>query len=634
MALATLSVDLVARMASYEADMGRAARVSEQAASKISAVFGGIKAAAAGLVAGIGVGGVIALTRSAIDSVDALNDLKDATGASIENISALEDVAARTGTSFDTVGAALVKFNAALKDSKPGSDIANSFDAIGLSVDALKQLDPAEALRQTAVALAGFADDGTKARIVQELFGKSVKEVAPFLKDLAEQGRLVATVTTQQAEEAEKFNKEIFQLQKNAQDLARTLAIDLVTALNATAAKFREGAKAGEGFIVTMLRQTEIARLLGLSQPGGGQTGGASGSFADAGGGRGFTNPAFVKPRILDPFGGSGAKPVPRGPRSTPVAKEEITDAQRALARYVESLQSAIDRTQDLTETEKALNFLRFQGSQGQIPQVRELVLGLAAQIDSEKTLSAETERRIKLKRELAIAEGDAVDAANAALASQRKALDGQINELSGRAGDDRKRELTGRLTELLNSGSIFSADELDRIVRGIGGVNVELEKSKTLAEELGLSFSSAFEDAIVGGKGLGDVLKGLEKDILRIVTRKMVTEPLGNALTGALGGSGGIGGFFGNIFGKLFSADGGGFTGNGPRSGGVDGRGGFLMVGHPNETIVDHSRGQRSGNTVNVTVNQSFGAGTSRATSLQAAADASRALQMAGRNL
>ena len=55
----------------------------------------GVSAALAGIGAGITVGGFITLTKAAIDSLDALNDLKDATGASIENISALEDIARR-----------------------------------------------------------------------------------------------------------------------------------------------------------------------------------------------------------------------------------------------------------------------------------------------------------------------------------------------------------------------------------------------------------------------------------------------------------------------------------------------------------------------------------------------------------
>ena len=42
-------------------------------------------------------------------------------------------------------------------------------------------------------------------------------------------------------------------------------------------------------------------------------------------------------------------------------------------------------------------------------------------------------------------------------------------------------------------------------------------------------------------------------------------------------------------ISGVARSYDGGGYTGDGPRSGGLDGKGGFLAMVHPNETVVDH---------------------------------------------
>jgi len=38
---------------------------------------------------------------------------------------------------------------------------------------------------------------------------------------------------------------------------------------------------------------------------------------------------------------------------------------------------------------------------------------------------------------------------------------------------------------------------------------------------------------------------------------------------------------------------DGGGSTGNAPRAGGLDGKGGFLAMLHPRETVFDHTKGQ-----------------------------------------
>ena len=50
-------------------------------------------------------------------------------------------------------------------------------------------------------------------------------------------------------------------------------------------------------------------------------------------------------------------------------------------------------------------------------------------------------------------------------------------------------------------------------------------------------------------------------------------------------------------------SFEGGGFTGMGARVGGVDGKGGFPAILHPNETVVDHTKGQGMGTNVNITI-------------------------------
>ena len=59
-------------------------------------------------------------------------------------------------------------------------------------------------------------------------------------------------------------------------------------------------------------------------------------------------------------------------------------------------------------------------------------------------------------------------------------------------------------------------------------------------------------------------------------------------------------------------SFDGGGYTGNGSRSGGLDGKGGFWAMMHPQETVIDHTKSNRSVSSGsssggNVTVNVSL---------------------------
>jgi hypothetical protein len=231
MTIGSIVVDLLARTGSFETDLNRAAKQAEKRAKEIDAA---VSKAGAAVGTALGAAGIAAayFGKQLIDGLDALNDVADATGASIENISALENVAMRTGSSMDTVTGTLVKFNNVLKEVDGKNAASQALKALGLDAQELKRIDPADALHRTAVALAGFADDGNKARLVQELFGKSIREVAPLLKDLAEKTELVGTVSAEQAANAEIFNKQIFAMKANATEAARSIVGDLLPALN------------------------------------------------------------------------------------------------------------------------------------------------------------------------------------------------------------------------------------------------------------------------------------------------------------------------------------------------------------------------------------------------------------------
>lgn len=74
--------------------------------------------------------------------------------------------------------------------------------------------------------------------------------------------------------------------------------------------------------------------------------------------------------------------------------------------------------------------------------------------------------------------------------------------------------------------GARRAQDELD-------SVNDKLKDGNGLANDLGLTFSSAFEDAVISGKKFSDVLKSLAQDVERVLLRKTVTEPLTAAVSG-----------------------------------------------------------------------------------------------------
>ena len=583
MALATLSIDLIAKVASFEKDLQRTVKVVESSSRDMSDAIGLVKSGLAGLVGAFSVGVAVNFVKSTINSVDALNDLKDATGASIENLSALEDIALRSGNSVDSMADSLVKFNKVLNEAKAGSDLDKTLKSIGLNAEELRKIDPAEALQKTAQALAGYADDGNKARLIQELFGKSIREAGPWLKDLAEAGKLNGTVTKEQADEAERFNKELAKLEKNSLDASRSLIGNYLPALNDILEAYRtggfvagtnavgnamfdwEGSQQRKG-IKNMQKDLEDLRAqeAGITLDVFGIKGkiqaeikateaalkaaqNAYFKLTNVQGGRGTVNPPTpsVDARVSAPAPFSKKKPGKK-------VAEEIDDNAKALAQYVRGLEKATETGLDLTEVEKARIFLTTIGTTGEIAQVQELVLGMAKRIDQEKELA----ELLKLKRAAATAAGDAVNKENDFFAA---AIAGTPT-----AKLEKQRADMMKLADGFQSGAFGNPDSMAAVqLYGeaasamLGNLGGDVKEVEGDFASLGATFSSSLEDAIVNGNGLRSVIQGLGQDILRITVRKTITEPIGNAITGA---------FSGFSLSKLFGfADGGVMTGRGP---------------------------------------------------------------------
>lgn len=516
---------------------GRAFASVRQNLSGIGTAVAGVRTALAGLgalTAAAFLSRVIEQTRAVIDQ---FNDLSDATGSSIENISALDRIARETGGTFEQVSSILVKFNQVLKDAEPDKGAGAVLKALNLDLEQLKRLDPAEALRQTAVALRGFADDGNKARAVQELFGKSVREAAPFLKDLAEANGLVATTSTQTAEEIDEYNKNLSRLKANAEDLSRTLTYKLVPVLNQVLKDVNTfGQKASlAGLASDVIKakkeldalqsrrdspfnfagnlEAEIAAATKRLQE-------AKAAFnaADrdrpktAGGGRGFVNPEIVRPSLDVP---PDPKKTPKAPKETPFTgltyDEQI--AQRA-GRLLED--SDVTRAKEYADTLGKLDELYFSGA-----------IGAELYDSAVKGLNGSTSAAADQTSEFT---------------QQQKRLAELLSQTES-AGIEAQRRDMELLTKALQDGTIKEAEYLEAASARLDLVAEKTSKAKTFAEEFGLTFTSAFEDAIVKGGDLSDVLEGLEQDILRIILRKQVTEPLGDLI------SSGMGAFFKSIF-------------------------------------------------------------------------------------
>jgi tape measure domain-containing protein len=159
------------------------------------------------------------------------------------------------------------------------------------------------------------------------------------------------------------------------------------------------------------------------------------------------------------------------------------------------------------------------------------------------------------------------------------------------------------RLFESTRTSSERYASELERLeaLKQTGLISDELYqrgleqiKDKFSDASQGVQgFAGEIGNAIARGEDLGAAFKNIIDRMVSDLISSGLQNLIANIFSGVGGGSGGGG--LGSIFAGLFggSFEGGGFTGTGPRSGGLDGRGGFPALLHPNETVIDHTRAQ-----------------------------------------
>src|SRR6478736_1432927 len=391
-------VELLAKTGSFNTDIDRSTKAAEKRMrdfEKTAVSVGkgvGLAFVAAGAAA-------IAFGKDVIDGIDALNDVADATGASIENISGLEDVALRTGASLDDVSSILIKFNNILREADGKNGVSQALEAIGVNAEELKKLDPAEALLKTAQALNKFQDDGNKARIMAELFGKSVGTAAAYIKDLGEQAKLNPIVSKEQAEQAEAFNKSIFELTTNVTQLAREITGPLVQSLNDVIKLFKEGRAAGRSFLdigfENYRRQTAQAKnALGFGFDLSPTDGGASG---------GWDSPTDTRPSLKAPTGMTEAeKKAEEERKKRDKARADAFKKQQAeFKSYLDGLDKQLEKTQELTTVEQVLADIQKGRVTVQNSSQKDMLLSRAAEIDAAKELERVAKERLESQKKL-----------------------------------------------------------------------------------------------------------------------------------------------------------------------------------------------------------------------------------------
>lgn len=594
---------------------------TRQVFASVERNFTGMQRSAEGLArsfSGLGgllsAGAFIAFTRNAISSAAALDDMAESTGATVEGLSKLTDIARIGGQDIGQVETALVRLTKALAGSDEETKGAGAaFAALGLNIRQLQALAPDQALEKVAQAFARFEDGAGKTSAALALFGKSGAQLLPLLNDIAEQSGRVASLTAQEAADAEKLEKRWNALGVAASNYSRSLVMDLIPGLERLA---RLSAKKDIGLggalaatilprgenIQTKIRelQDELDKRLkererpgSMTRPGGGVFGALAGISDEN-----------LRRRIA-------------------ALKEIASEEALAAAGDIKDREGRLPLLPIIPSTaparEKAAKVAKIPGLGDEVPGFQD------------ESVIKENERLRKLAESYK------------ALADPLQKYRDQLDEIRFL----RKQNLIS--AEEATEAEFQIAEAMDKTLGIMEKMPDQVQKTNDLVNELGLTFSSAFEDAIVGGKSLSDVLKALEQDIMKIVTRKLVTEPLAASITGAIGGGGGIGDIFDKIFGGLAvsilgAKDGGIFPGGFQSfaSGGLVRQPTLGLVGEGamNEAIVPLPNGRAipvemrgGGATVIMNISTPDVSGF-RASQGQILADAQRALTRGRRNL
>lgn len=149
------------------------------------------------------------------------------------------------------------------------------------------------------------------------------------------------------------------------------------------------------------------------------------------------------------------------------------------------------------------------------------------------------------------------------------------------------------KLNVLMRSGAI-DADTYQRAIDMIGEKYKGAGDGAKFFEDITGDLKSAILDLGVNGAASFDqITDAIKRTMIQALLfgEGPLAGLFGGGLLGFFGGGGSGTGTLG-----LPSFDGGGSTGWGARSGGLDGKGGFLAMMHPRETVTDHTKGSSGG--------------------------------------
>lgn len=525
---------------SLSAQMQAVSKETQGAGSSLAAVGASLSRIAPILSASFAFGFV----KNIVNTVGGLGELADQLGVSTDALQALQAAAIQSGVGAEQLEAGIMKLARTVGDAVQGSDDAiDRFRQLGVGLlDASgKTRDVSAVFQDVAVAISGIEDPAVRAQMQFELFGKTGQRLSVMLKEIAQEG--LDPMTARMKEAGAVADESIIKRFDEISDRAAMAWKQLVVfAANAIDAIVSVGVKASEA-------AQKVGRFFGLfEKPLDQQLAATEALLARqqalldrmVSGGRANkrdideqTAAVAAYRKQVDDLRAAMAAPVaePTAPTlpaevNLPIGKRELEDqrkaadaAEKALADYIDRIRQTILSLDPATAAAE-----RFMTQQMQLRDALE-----------EGMISQER------YTQLLAAAGDAYAKATEKVDTYGQSLDDLAQKIREQINPNiaLERELA-KIEELYQTGRISADEWAAARTAAQARLNSETEKTSDIARDLGLTFESAFEDAIVRGEKLRGVLGGIAQDLARIVIRKTVTERLAGFASSAVSGAGG----------------------------------------------------------------------------------------------
>lgn len=553
--------------------------------------FQEFSAAIAGLKSLAVVGIAASLTdsvKSLIDLGDEMNDLSQRVGISVKDLGTWTLAAAQSGTTMESLARGVKGLS---------TFIVENGDALRKA--GITATDANGALIQLADLFKVLPDGVEKTALVVKIFGRAGLDLIPVLnqgsaglQEAADKAKVYGERLALLAPAADKFNDQMAEMALHSKELGFSIANSLLPGLTGlteflndlTAGGDRtklalewlsEDSSLSHGLIGVLLRgglkEADLfGKGLALAGVGGDESrrtasgnivGGAGYMAAFDAAGAQYMADREAKQRALGLLG--------KGPQAAAAGKAPkiggYTDYEMRISQAVSgAIQgSAVVKARELADQIERLDSLFFDS-------------GLEADVYASAL--------------------EKVTGMTAKAGDESKRLD-ELLAATPSAQLEKSRKDMQLLVDALKAGEIGEALFAEAAQTRLGQLGDTIKEVDNFARDMGLSFSSAFEDTVIGGKKASEVLSGLARDIERIILRKTITEPLGNAVADSIKGGDGLWGGVKSLFG--FAA-GGSFTVGG--AGGTDSQV-VAFRATPGETVSIATPAQRGGGGITVNI-------------------------------